>query len=56
MFPALLLSLPLQSVVRSWAAYSPAQQQEVYDAALLATQEQDWVQLEESLNLALDLM
>ncbi|KAL4430143.1 hypothetical protein ABPG77_004925 [Micractinium sp. CCAP 211/92] len=47
----------LRDIVRSWRSYSPSQQQEVFDAALMATNERDWgPQLEETLRLALDLL
>lgn len=46
----------LKDVVRAWPSYPPEQRQEVYDAALLATHQGDWLQLEESLTLALDLL
>lgn len=43
--------------MRSWPSYSTSQQQEMFDAALMATNERDWgPQLEETLRLALDLL
>ncbi|KAL4434169.1 hypothetical protein ABPG75_000610 [Micractinium tetrahymenae] len=47
----------LRDIVRSWPSYTRSQQQEVFDAVLMATNEQDWgPQLEETLRLALELL
>jgi hypothetical protein len=45
----------LQTIVRNWSSYSEAQQQEVFEAALIASSEGSWQGLEEQVRLALEL-